>query len=374
MGRVSEETIDRSARVSTLELFFDLVFVFTITQLTGILVAGGDAASTVQVVVMLAVIWWMYDGYAWLTNAIATDLLRFRLLLLGGMGGFLVIALAIPSAYATTGLAFGLGYALVVVLHAGMYAKGTSVSEVAAILRIVPFNLTAAALVLLGGAFGGRVQDFVWAFAALLLWFTPWFTSTEGFVIAVEHFCERHALVIIVALGESIVVIGAGAVEIPLDLRLGVVALLSLALSAALWWLYFRDEGHIEHAMREAPPERRPRLALLGFGYWHYGLLLGVVAVAAGLKKAVGDPYDPLDTWIGSELAVGVALFTACTVGFRTTLGIGVSRSRLVAAAAALATIPIGTEWTAAAELAALTAIVAAALVVESRRGTSQQS
>ncbi len=104
------ELIDRSARVSSLELFFDLVFVFTITQLTGVLVAGDGAESALQVVVMLLVIWWMYDGYAWLTNAIATDLLRFRLLLLGGMGGFLVIALAIPTAYAGQGLAFGLGY------------------------------------------------------------------------------------------------------------------------------------------------------------------------------------------------------------------------------------------------------------------------
>ena len=104
---------------------------------------------------MLAVIWWMYDGYAWLTNAIATDLLRFRLLLLGGMGGFLVIALAIPNAYEGEGLAFGVGYLVVVLLHAGMYVKGTSVSEVAAILRIVPYNLAAAALVLAGGIGGG---------------------------------------------------------------------------------------------------------------------------------------------------------------------------------------------------------------------------
>jgi low temperature requirement protein LtrA len=365
------ELIDRSARVSSLELFFDLVFVFTITQLTGVLVAGGGAASALQVVVMLAVIWWMYDGYAWLTNAIATDLLRFRLLLLGGMGGFLVISLAIPSAYDGQGLAFGLGYVVVVVLHAGMYSKGTSVSEVAAILRIVPFNLTAAGLVLVGGIAGGNVQDVLWLVAALLLWVTPWFTSVEGFVIAAEHFVERHGLVIIIALGESIVVIGAAAAGIPLDLRLVLVALLTLALSAALWWLYFRDEEAVERAMQKAEPSRRARLALVAFGYWHYGLLLGVVAIAAGLKKAIGDPYDPLGGWIGVELGVGVALFVWCTVGFCRTLGLGTSVPRLVAGAAALAAIPIGTEWTAAAQLAALVVIVAAALVVESRRGSS---
>jgi low temperature requirement protein LtrA len=366
-ARVSE-LIDRSARVSSLELFFDLVFVFTITQLTGVLVAGDGAESALQVVVMLAVIWWMYDGYAWLTNAIATDLLRFRFLLLGGMGGFLVIALAIPTAYEGQGLAFGLGYVVVVVLHAGMYAKGTSVSEVAAILRIVPYNLTAAALVLVGGIAGGRPQDILWLLAALLLWVTPWFTSTEGFVIAAEHFVERHGLVIIVALGESIVVVGAGAVGVPVDLRLVVVAVLALALSAALWWLYFRHEEAVERAMVAASQARRARLALTAFGYWHYGLLLGVVAVAAGLKKAIGDPYDPLGRWIGLELGVGVALFLWCTVGFCRTLGLGRSVPRLLAGAAALATIPIGTEWTAAAQLGALVAIVAAALVAESRR------
>jgi low temperature requirement protein LtrA len=364
------ELVDRSARVSSLELFFDLVFVFTITQLTGVLVAGGDGASSLQVVVMLLVIWWMYDGYAWLTNAIATDLVRFRLLLLGGMGGFLVIALAIPSAYSGRGLAFGLGYLVVVVLHAGMYVRGTSVSEVAAILRIVPFNLAAAALVLAGGIVGGRVQDVLWLAAALLLWVTPWFTTVEGFVITPEHIVERHGLVIIIALGESIVVIGAGAAGIALDLRLVVVALLALALSAGLWWLYFRDEHSVERAMVTASAPARARFALIGFGYWHFGLLLGVVAVAAGLKKSVGDPYDHLDGWIGAELAVGVALFVWCTVGFCRTLGLGTSVPRLVAGAAALATIPIGTEWTAAAEIATLTAVVAATLVVEGRRAT----
>jgi low temperature requirement protein LtrA len=202
---------ERSVRVSTLELFFDLVFVFTITQLTGVLVEGGDAAAIAQVVVMLAVIWWMYDAYAWLTNAIATERVRHRLLLIGGMGGFVVIALAVPDAYGGEGLAFGLAYLAVVLLHGSMYVKGTSASEVAAILRIVPFNLLAAGLVLVGGGLGGDAQWITWLGAAALLWVTPWLTSVEGFVVSPAHFVERHGLVVIVALGESIVVIGPGA-------------------------------------------------------------------------------------------------------------------------------------------------------------------
>jgi len=359
------EVSDRSVRVSTLELFFDLVFVFTITQLTGVLVQGGDAAAIVQVVVMFLLIWWMYDGYAWLTNAIETDRVRHRLLLIGGMGAFLVVALAIPQAYDGDGLAFGVAYLVVVLLHASMYAKGASFSEVRAILRIVPFNLVGAGLVLVGGALGGDAEWVLWAAAGTLFWFSPVLTGVEGFVIAPSHFVERHGLVVIVALGESIVVIGAGAAGLELDLGLVLVALLSLTLSASLWWLYFSDEGRIERALNEATRERRPKLALLGFGYWHYGLLLGVIGLAAGLKKGVGDPYEALDAWIASELAVGVALFIACDVGFRRTLGIPRGGIRLAAAAAALATIPVGTEMSAAAHIGVLAVVVAAALAIE---------
>jgi low temperature requirement protein LtrA len=356
---------ERSVRVSTLELFFDLVFVFTITQLTGVLVEGKGPAALFEVVVMLLLIWWMYDGYAWLTNAIATDRVRFRLLLLGGMGGFLVVALAVPDADAGAGLAFGLGYLVVVLLHTAMYVRGTSASEVRAILRIAPFNLLGAALVVAGGALGDDLQWIFWTGVAALFWVTPSITSVEGFVVSVSHFVERHGLVVIVALGESIVVIGAGASGLPLDGGLVLVALLALSLSAALWWAYFDDEAAIERALHDAPAERRAPLALIGFGYWHYGILLAIVAVAAGLKKAIGAPYDPLAGWIAVGLAGGAALFVACEVGFRRTFGISRNHVRLLAAAAALATIPLGTEVGAAAQVGALAALLVATLAGE---------
>ena len=204
MGGVSE-TIDRSARVSTLELFFDLVFVFTITQLTGVLVAGGDAASALQVVVMLAVIWWMYDGYAWLTNAIATDSAlpapppRWH----GRRSSSLRSPCRAPT---RRGPRLRAGLRVVVLLHAGMYVQGNlglggrgdppyrSVQSRGCGARAARRDL------------GGDRSDLLWARQRRSLWLTPWFTSTEGFVIAPAHFVERHGLVIIVALGESIVV------------------------------------------------------------------------------------------------------------------------------------------------------------------------
>jgi low temperature requirement protein LtrA len=362
---VSEST-DRSVRVSTLELFFDLVFVFTITQLTGVLVDGEGFTAIAQVVVMLLLIWWMYDGYAWLTNAITTDRLRFRLLLIGGMGGFLVVALAGPRAYDGDGLAFALGYLVVNALHAGMFLRGASLSAVRVMLRIAPLNLVAAILVVVGAALGGDAQWVIWSLCCALQWVvTPLITTIEGFDVGIAHFVERHGLVVIVALGESIVVIGAGASGLPIDGGLVLVALLALGLSAALWWTYFADEDAVEEALHDAPPERRPRLALAGFGYWHYGILLGIVGVAAGLKKAIGQPYDPLDGWIAVGLAVGTALYVVSDVGFRRTFGLVRNHIRVVAAAGALATIPLGTELGAAAQVGSIAALVAAALVAE---------
>jgi low temperature requirement protein LtrA len=365
--RRSAQPPERTARVSTIELFFDLVFVFTITQLTGVLATGKDFTLTAQVVLLLALIWWMYDGYAWLTNAIETERLRYRLLLMGGMGSFLVIALAAQDAFGGRGLTFGLAYVSVVLLHASMFVRGTSLSEIRAVLKLAQFNLAGAGLVLAGGAVGGSVQSATWATAALLFWgVTPWLTTVEGFLVSPTHFVERHGLVVIVALGESVVVIGVGATALQLDAGLVLVALLALALSASLWWTYFLHEGEVERAMADAPPPRRNDLALVAFGYWHYGLLLGIVSVAAGLKKAVGAPYAPLAVWIASELASGVALFLACHIGFRRTLGIRRGGSRLAAALVSLLTIPLGTEIAATAQVGALAAIVAGGLALDS--------
>src|SRR4051794_31236664 len=109
------------ARVSTLELFFDLVFVFTITQLTTVLAHHPSGSGVLRVVLMLVVIWWMYGGYAWLTNVVAPDRIAYQLLLLGGMAAFLILSLAIPPAVAGGGVAFWGGFPGVVLLHLGLF-------------------------------------------------------------------------------------------------------------------------------------------------------------------------------------------------------------------------------------------------------------
>jgi low temperature requirement protein LtrA len=352
---------ERTVRVSTLELFFDLVFVFTLTQLTGLLADEPDWSGLLEVLLVLSVIWWIYDGYVWLTNALTLDVLAHRLFLLGGMGGFLVMALAIPSAFDGSGTAFGLGYLAVVVLHSGLYMRQTSAREAAAIRGIVPYNVIAALLLLGGGVAGGDTQWALFVGAALLLWGVPLLVSLEGFTIAAEHFVERHGLVVIVALGESIVVLGVGAGGEKVGLELALIALLGLALSASLWWTYFGHEDSVGHAMVAAPHDERPRLAI-SFGYVHIVLLLGVVLLATGLKKAIPDPLDPLEDGTAVILALGTALFLAGDFVLLRVLAVAQSPLRAAAAVAVLATIPIGAAVSAALQVAVIAAIVAASI------------
>src|SRR2546429_6934982 len=146
-----EGGMPEAGRVTTLELFFDLVFVFTITQLTAVLYHSPTLRSLVQVVLMLCVIWWMYGGYAWMTNAVSAHTANRRLLLLGGMGGYFVLALAIPHAFSSSGLAFGLAYLAVVGVHTTLFTRSSSASVVQDILRLAPFNLASALVILTGG-------------------------------------------------------------------------------------------------------------------------------------------------------------------------------------------------------------------------------
>jgi low temperature requirement protein LtrA len=353
-------TEDRAVRVSTLELFFDLVFVFTLTQLTGLLADDPSWTGLAKVVLLLSIIWWIYDGYVWLTNAVALDFLGHRLLLLGGMAGFLVMALAIPTTFGDGGLAFGLGYLAVVALHSWLYLRATSASEAEAIRGIVPYNVAAALMLVAAGVVKGDAQWALIVAPAVLLWLVPLFTSMEGFQVSASHFVERHGLVVIVALGESIVVLGVGAGGAEVGVELALIALLALALSASLWWTYFSHEAAVEEAMLATPPAERPRRALF-MGYVHFFLLLGVVLVAAGLKKAIPDPLGDYGWETALLLPVGTAMFVAAdTVALRM-LGIPFRRGRVVAVGAVLATIPIGL-LSAAAQVAAISAIMAAAL------------
>ena len=355
-------------RVSTLELFFDLVFVFTITQLTAVLSHEPSLKGALQVVLMLGVIWWMYGGYAWLTNLVAPDRVERRVLLLGGMAAFLILSLAIPRAFGDGGPAFGIAYLAVVLVHLGLFTKATEARTLKAVAGLAPYNLATALLVLAGGIAGGTAQYVLWALAFLAEWFTPrLIAGASGFELAPGHFVERHGLVVLIAIGESIVAVGTGAEELALDWRLAGVAILGLALSGLLWWTYFGgDDEKAEVALAAATPAERSRMAIDGFGYWHLLLLLGIVAIAAAEEEVVAHPSHALGTALAVALGAGMAVFMLGDVLFRRSLNIGHGLGRPLAVVLALATIPLGLA-AGVAQLAALVLVLAAALLSERR-------
>ena len=369
-----EETKSQPLRVSTLELFFDLVFVFAITQLTGLLSHDVSVAAGVRVLLIFGVLWWMYDGYVWLSNAQSPVRASERVLMLVGMAGFLIVALAIPEAFGRDGVALGLGYLLLVVVHTVLYQRLNR-----NIARVSPFNLTAALLVIGAGvADGGWAAYALWAAALAVLALSPLIVRVRGrFAIQPSHFAERHGSLVIIVFGESVVDIGIGAEGHQVTVALALSAVLGLALVAALWWAYFgfSDDGRAEEAMLAADPAARPALAFSAYFYPYIAMLLGVVALASGVKEAVVNPGRTLPAGPCVAMGCGVALFLAGTAMARHVLRTGVIRYRLAAAAACLAASAVGVTVSVAAEMALLTGIVAVALIVEQRAsGTSVEA
>jgi low temperature requirement protein LtrA len=362
------EEAERAERVTTLELFFDLVFVFTITQLTAVVSDDPTGRGLLRVVLMLGVIFYMYGGYAWMTNAVATDRAARRLLLLGGMAGYLVLALAIPRAFTEGDLAFGVAYLVIVGVHTGLYTRTGEATTVRALLRLAPLNVVSALLVLAAVFVEGTAAYLLWAAAFALEWLTPMVAGVGGFRIAPGHFVERHGLVIIVALGESIVAIGIGAAGLPADLALATVAVLGLLLAACLWWAYFGgDDTRAERALAAVGDDRRGWVAIQAFGYCHLGMLLAIITLAAGLKDVIGHAFDPLDLAHALLLSGGVAVFLVADILFRHTLHLGPNTYRIAAAALALGTVPLGLTVSALAQLTTLVLFLAGSLLLETR-------
>ena len=359
---------DEPIRVTTLELFFDLVFAFTLTQLAFLLVHHLSPGGALEVLLVFGVLWWMYGGYAWLTNTRAPVRTPDRLLLLVGMAGFLICGLAIPRGfgpgYTETRLALGVGYLIVVLVHSALFYRVNR-----NIVRVTPFN-AGAALLVIGAAFVPSPASYLlWAAAVAVQWLSPLIISPGGrFNIRPAHFAERHGALVIVALGESVAAVAIGAAPAGVTFPVILAAVLGLAVSAALWWTYFGDgdDERAEDAMAATDPDRRAGLALATY-YAHIPILLGVVALAAGTALTIGIAARPEHAGQALAVAGGAALFLAGCAWFRWALRIGPIALRLVGAAFALATTAVGVAVSAEAQGAVLLAGIVAMLVAERR-------
>jgi len=368
-------------RVTTLELFFDLVFAFTLTQLADLLAVRFSWPATAQVLLIFGLLWWMYEGYAWLTNTRPPVHTAERLLLLVGMAGFLVIGIAIPHGFGSSSLALGLGYLAVVVVHAFLYFRVNS-----NIIRVAPFNIASAVLVIIAGLLPGAAGTeppagyVLWVAALAVQLGSPLIVHPRGlFQLRPGHLSERHSALILVALGESVAAIGTGVIRTGQEnASVAAAAVLGLALAATLWWLVFggRDSEAVERVLTAASSERRTALALSALFYGSIPLLLGLIAMAAGIRQAISDSATPTagPTGAAVSLAVGAALFLGGNVAIRWLLGLGWARLRCAAAVAALATIVIGAVVAIEAQLAVITGLLVVLLMTESRLPVRKRS
>jgi low temperature requirement protein LtrA len=366
-------------RVTTIELFFDLVFAFTLTQLTALLADEASLAAAAQVLLIFTLIWWMYAGYAWLTNARPPVGSAERLLLLVGMGGLLIVGLAIPAGFSQNGVPLGLGYLVVVLVHATLYFRVNR-----NILRIAPFSVASALLIIAAGIVSRPAGEHrpaayaLWILAVVVQLGSPLVVHPRGlFGLRPAHIVERHTALVIVALGESGAAVGIGASRLAnraggMSAELIGVSLLGLALSAALWWTLFGgdEDQRAERALTSADAGQRTSVILTAYFYAHMPVLLGIVAVAAGIEQAIEHtaappPAGPAAAAIA--LAAGTAALLAGDIAFRRLLRIGRARLRMAGAVAAAATVGAGLSAGLPAQLALLTAILAAVIVAERR-------
>jgi low temperature requirement protein LtrA len=358
-------------RVTPLELFFDLVFVLALTQCTALMADDPTWTGLARGLLVLGVLWWSWVGYAWLTSVVDPEEGVVRFAIFAAMAALLVAALCVPQAFGDLGLLFACAYAVV---RYGQIVLFVVASRDDPALRRSVIGLavsTAIGVGLLVGASAadGALQGALWALALLLDMGGPFLFGSEGWKLVPGHFAERHGLIVIIALGESIVAIGVGA-EFGVDTGVVVAAILGIGVAAALWWLYF-DIVALVAARRlanAAPGRERNEIARDSFSYLHFPMVAGIVLLALGLKKTLEHVGDPLELVPAVAILGGAALYLLAHVAFRWRNVHRLSVQRLLCAILLIALVPAAVELPALATLALLLAALAVLIAYETVR------
>jgi low temperature requirement protein LtrA len=319
------------------ELFFDLVFVFVVTQVTHVVETHASWEGTLKALLPMVVIWWMFSAFGWLTNAVRPEAVQVRLLLMLAMTAFFIMGLDVPHAFEPEGWAFPVAYLAVVAIHGVLYLATSVPSARRAILRNMPFNAAAGVLILVAPHLPEVWNWVCWSAAVPILYLSPFLGHIRGFVIEPRHFTERHALLLIVVLGESVVAIGIGAGSPQgqaVDGTLAAGVSLGIAVAAGLWWVYFDgDEVRAESQFEKATEHRRQMLAYYAFTGAHLVMTIGVILVAAGITDAVHHFRDQANRW---WLGGGTATYLVGHAVYRALLKSGRTIDRLAGAACAV--------------------------------------
>ena len=371
-------------RVTTLELFFDLVFVFAITQVTALMATQLTLQYAVRGLLLMALLWWAWCSYAWLGNQARADDGAVRAAMVLAMAALFVVALAIPRAWTDDGrglpaaVVLAVGLAVVRFAHLGVYyvAAGDDAGLRRQLTRTAVPVAVASVLLGVGAVVGGPGRTALWTLALVVDYVGIFATDQDGWRLpAPRHFAERHGLIVIIAIGESIVSIGVGASGLPLSWPVIAATLLGLAIALALWWTYFDVVALVaERVLSSLEGAGRTRLARDSFTYLHFPMVTGIVFLALGLKKVLvqvadtahydlSDPLAGVAVW---ALFGGVSAYLLGHLAFRLRNVHSLNKPRAAVALLALAAAPVALYVPALLALALLAAALVAVVAYES--------
>jgi low temperature requirement protein LtrA len=341
---VSEQYVEREQRVTPLELFFDLVFVFGFTQVTTVLSDDPTWGGLGHGLLILAALWWAWAAYAWLTNTVDPGEDAVWGAMLVAMAAMFVAALAVPEAFDRHGVVFGVAFLIVNVVWLTLYglaARGDR-DLLAAILRNAPFALAGAALIVAAGFVHGGLRPMLWLAALAVGLFGPLLGGIRGWRVQPAHFVERHGLIVIIAIGESLIAIGLGARGTGIGTGVIVAAVLGLVVTTSFWLAYF-DFFPIrgQQMLADRSGARRTALARDAYTYLHLPMVAGIVLFAFAMKTTLAHVGDELDTIPALGLCGGPALYLLAYVALRLRVSRTLGRGRLIAAVACALLFPI---------------------------------
>ena len=369
---VSEPTHDEEERkTSYIELFFDLVFVFAFTQVTALILEDTSLEGFLRAALVLAMVWWAWSAYAWMTNAIDIENAVTRLIIFTAMAAGFFMALAVPDAFQDEAAWFAVAYFVVRILNTALYTWGARNDPVLlrATLRLAPWFLVAALVALAGGFADPEYRGWIWLASLVIDVVGTLRVARVEWRVSPSHFAERFALIVIIALGESIVAIGIGTSELERDATYALSVVVAFAGVAALWWAYFDFTAvAAERALRRASPVARGPLARDVFTYFHYPVVLGIIFYAVAAKKTLEHPLDPLSEAGRWALGLGIAVFLCgfALMRFRVVRRIAWERLGAAALAVVLAVTMDGPD--AIVTLGAVIAVLVLSVVLESVR------
>jgi low temperature requirement protein LtrA len=357
---VSELALEREQRVSPIELFFDLVFVFAFTEVTTLWLEQSSWAGLGRGLLVLAVLWWVWASYAWLTNAADADAGIVTAALLFATAASFIAALTVPEAFGSHRLLFGVALLAVLSIFVGLYAVvGRDEPELlAAVLRLARTVVPAAGLVLAAAFVPGGVRPVLWVLGLIVGFLGPQLGGLGGWRVAPAHFAERHGLIVIIAIGESLGAIGFGARDTHLGAAVIAAVVLGLVVAGSFWLAYFDfASAGVQRLLAEKRGARRVEFARDAYTYAHLPMVVGIVLFAFAMRAGLRHVHSALSIVPAVALCCGSALYLLAFVALRWRVSRRLGRGRPTAAVAIALLTPAAVAVPALAALALVAAV-----------------